>query len=153
MSDLDVEFQKFSEFLQGWEPGKIPVDEILRRAVVFFEKLQAIVEKWTNEEKKEGAPVIADLAQKMIAGTKIFIESVGLSEADLFMLMEKPIHFNEDQWKLMQESKRLITECAKRIASALIVAQPATAEKVEQQVEKKDTKKHIPPPRSSWMKS
>lgn len=153
MVDLDKEFQQLTEFLQGMEPGKIPVEEVFRKSVVFFEKMQGYIEKLTTEQKKDASAKLLDISQKLMAVTKVFIDNVGLKDDDLFVLMEKPTHFNEEQWKLMQESKRQITECAKKIATAMMAIQPASQEKVEQQVVKKDTKKHIPPPRSSWMKS
>lgn len=151
--DLDLETQQFIEFLQKIEPGTNPVEKILQKSVRFFEKMQAYIENLTTEQKKDAQPKLMEVSQKLMAMIKVFIDNVGLSEDDLFSLMEKPLHFNEEQWTLVQESKRQITECAKKIAGALITSQSTLTDKVEPQVAKKDTKKHIPPPRSSWMKS
>jgi len=153
MVDLDLEAQQLTEFLQKIEPGSNPVEEILQKTVRFFEKMQAYIENLTAEQKKDAYAKLMEVSQKLMSITKVFIDSVGLSEDDLFLLMEKPTHFNEDQWKLVQESKQQITECAKKIAGALISLQPVLTDKTEPQVAKKDAKKHIPPPRSSWMKS
>ena len=153
MTDLDKELLQLMEFFQSLEPGKLPVDEVFKKTVAFFEKVQTYVEQLTVEQKKEASVKLVDLSQKLMSATKAFIDHVGLREDDLFTLMEKPTHFNEEQWKLMQESKRQITECAKKIATALIAVQSSSETQIEQQVKKKDTKKHTPPPRSSWMKS
>ena len=153
MVDIDLETQQLTEFLQKIEPGINRVEEILQKTVRFFEKMQAYIEGLTAEQKKDAPAKLMEVSQKLMAVTKVFIDNVGLREDDLFSLMEQPTHFNENQWKLVQESKRQITECAKKIAGALIASQSISTEKPEPQVAKKDAKKHIPPPRSSWMKS
>lgn len=153
MIDLDVATEQLVEFLQKVRPGAIRLEEVLQKTVRFFEKIQAYIESLKAEQKKNAHSKLIEVSQKVTEVTKLFIDSVGLSENDLFSLMEKPAHFNEDQWKLVQESKRQIAACAKKIAGALIESHPAMTEKTESQIAKKDTKKHIPPPRSSWMKS
>jgi hypothetical protein len=152
MVDIDVEFQKLTQFLQGLDPSDIPLEEGLKKMIRFFDRLLVAFELSPDARKTELRLKLGDISQKIGMATKQLFEAAGLKDEELLVIAEKPEVFNEEQWRLVQEARGQITEYAKKISSLMVTTAPEQA-RIPQEGIKHEKKKPQQPPKKSWMKT
>lgn len=155
MSNLDQELKGLIDFFQSTDPASMNIEDGMKNVVRFFEKMTQLLETASPEHKKGMTEQLNELFQKLSTTLTPFGEAAGMSDEDLLTLAENPKNFQEEQWKMMQELRGQVTECAKKIASSMVSSEGSVEPAAPKQEEspKVDKKKPHIPPRSTWMKS
>lgn len=152
MINLDQELKGLIDFFQSTDPASMNIEDGMKNTVRFFEKMTQALETVSPEQKKEMTQQLNELFQKLSTTLTPFGEAAGMSDDDLLSLAENSKNFQEDQWKMMQELRGQVTECAKKIASAMVTSEEPTVP-IQEEPPKSEKKKPYVPPRSTWMKS
>jgi len=151
------EYEKLMKLLEESEEGaSSSLEEILKRAVNFFETLRKTFPSAEKEEKDEIIQMVNTLKKKLDEVAKKTAEKAGLSQDKLYEVSEDPSNYTPEQWHLMQETKRKLYDSARQLSSSMEEKRRAEGKAVTEETprEKRPLRKVTRrSPRKKWMKS
>lgn len=157
---LKEEFNRLMNlFAQGAEGQAVNLDEVFKQSLVFFDHLNAQLQKGTDEEKKEAFLMMSEMYTQMMQQTKKISEKTGMSEEQLARYSENPSNFSPEQWAGIQEARRKMQVAGRGIAEAVhnLDSEIRHAKKPEapasSQEEKKGRTSGKRAKKSQWMRS
>ncbi len=144
---LEDRVQRLVSFFQNIEQGKkVNLNEVVKEYLLFFEELKERLQSATPEEKRQLFLIMNDIYAKMLAESQKLAQRSGLSEEQLLQLAENPNNFSQEQWELLQNTKKSLTETSRDITKTLVSSKKA--EPSPPASNKKPRKG-----RSNWLKS
>lgn len=145
---LEDRVQKLVSFFQNIEQGKkVNLNEVVKEYLLFFEELKERLQSATPEEKRQLFLIMNDIYAKMLAESQKLAQRSGLSEEQLLQLAENPNNFSQEQWELLQNTKKSLTETSRDITKTLV-----SSKKPEPKSSVSNNKKPRKG-RSNWLKS
>lgn len=144
---LEDRVQKLVSFFQNIEQGKkVNLNEVVKEYLLFFEELRERLQSATPEEKRQLFLIMNDIYAKMLAESQKLAQRSGLSEEQLLQLAENPNNFSQEQWELLQNTKKSLAETSRDITKTLVSSKkpepkPSTSNKKPRKG------------RSNWLKS
>jgi hypothetical protein len=150
MAQIDEEFQKLLRFFQTPEAQKITVEQAVGVIMDFFEKLKTSIENASPEEKAEMLHKMSGMYKQLIEATKQITNRMNLSEKELAAYAENPSNFTAEQWKAMQEAKKMLTKFSEALAQTPLSEQQKGPEAAPPKKEGKPRKRAD---RSKWTRS
>jgi hypothetical protein len=149
--DIDLDLRKLVEYYQEIDPLAVPLEEAVKRMVRFCEKLHAAVEHTPFEKRKDLGLKLTEVSKTISRLTQPYIENTGFNEEELLHIVENKEDFNEEIWRMVQESKHQVIDCIKKVITAMLTLESKQATKEVPKTNKK--KPPHQPPKSGWMKS
>jgi hypothetical protein len=150
---LDDRIQKLMAFFRSIEEGKaVNLNEVVREYLSFFEELKERLQTATPEEKRQLFFLMNEMYTKMLAQSQRLAQRSGLSEEQLLQISENPNNFSQEQWDLLQDTKKNLSSLTKDISKNLSGPKKVEEQKASSPKEKEGPKKPRRG-RSGWMKS
>lgn len=154
---IHEEYERLLGMLEkGTSSDGVPLEEILKEAVAFFERLRSEFPKAEKEEREEMVHMMTKLHAQLQEVAKKTAESAGMSEEELNAFSEDPSNFSPEQWRLVQETKRKLYDSARKFSSSMEKErqQKGTPEGEGAKPAPRTVKKRVRrPKKKGWMKS
>lgn len=148
---LDDRIQRLMAFFRSIEEGKaVNLHEVVREYLAFFEELKERLKSAGPEEKKQLFFLMNEMYTKMLAESQKIAQRSGLTEEQLLQLSENPNNFSQEQWQLLQETKKNLSTVSKEIAKNV---SSSKKESKESPSSDKEGPKKPRRGRSNWMRS
>jgi hypothetical protein len=125
------------------------LDEVVREAYQFFEGVKQVFQTGTPEEKQEMIRLMREVYTKLATQSQKITDKTGMSEEELLNFSENPNNFSPEQWRLMQEVKKKMSESGRQI-STIIRGKPS---KTPGEHKAPKGKKPRKPHKDQWMRS
>ena len=144
-------------FSQGVEGQPIPVDEIFREALTFFDRLNQQLKTGDPQEQKEALAMMKEMHAKIAEQLKKIAANTGMSEEQLASFAENPGNFSTSEWMAMQQARTKMGQVGQNLAKSVKSltegqgAPPAEPPKKPEGVKKKPDSKRVK--RSDWNRS
>ena len=126
---IEEEFTRLIDLYQQAAEGKAgSVQEIFQKSLDFIEHLKNELATGDEEEKKAALLMIKELYKYMKGHTKMMSQRSGLTEEQLKTRSENPANFTPQQWKNMQESKKILAKAGEDLVKLLQIQKTAMKE-------------------------
>lgn len=153
---IKKEYERLMELVAKSASLEVPMEEILKESVLFFEKLRVEFPKAGKDEREEMIHMMTSLHSKLQEVAKESAEASGMSEDELNEYAEDPSNFTPEQWQMVQSSRRKLYDSARKFSSTMEEkGRGADAQGTDQPAPKKKTVKSKTrrSKRSDWTKS
>ena len=97
----------------------VPLEDILKEAVVFFEVLRKEFPAAQKEEREEMVQMMTDLHERLQQISKLTARASGMTEDELAAYSENPSNFTPEQWQLVQSTKRQLYDSARKFSASV----------------------------------
>jgi len=116
---IKKEYERLMELVEKSADLEVPMEDILKESVHFFEKLRVEFPKAGKEEREEMIHMMTSLHAKLQEVAKKSAEASGMSEDELNAYAEDPSNFTPEQWRLVQSTRRQLYDSARKFSSTM----------------------------------
>lgn len=116
---IKKEYERLMQLVEKSARLEVPIEEILKESVIFFEKLRTEFPKAGKDEREEMIHMMTTLHARLQQVSRESAESAGMSEEDLNAYAEDPSNFTPEQWQSVQETRRKLYDSARKFSATM----------------------------------
>lgn len=149
---LEDDYKKMIDRFKETIDGKpVQLDELCQESLGFFQKVQEMVVKGSDEDKQEALRMMGDMYETLLGETKKLTASTGYTEDQLMQFAANAGNFDTEQWKLMQKTRETLSNTGDSLVNYLKDKVNKAAAFGDKAAEKK--KKVNKPGKDHWLRS
>lgn len=149
---MKEEYKKLLSILDKGVGLEVSLEEVLKEATNFFQKIATKFPKASPEEQKEITEMVASLQDKFKEIAMASAKAAGMDSSKLEELSSNPENFSPENWQMMEEAKKEISKSARKLSSNLDKESRKSTEGDAKPKDKKPSNIRRPK-KSNWTKS